>query len=75
MVLLDAGFPTELPLEELFPPAERLTHDQWNEGAEKIDELDTYELAYKLLPKQPKIPVTYLLALPYSWLELRPAGL
>ena len=44
MVLLDAGFPTELPLEELFPPAERLTHDQWNEGAEKIDELDTYEL-------------------------------
>ena len=70
MVLLDAGFPTELPLEELFPPDERLTHDQWNEGAEKIDELDTYELAYKLLPKQAKIPVTYLLALPYSWLGL-----
>ena len=65
MVLLDAAFPGELPLERYWPKDERLTHGMWKESAEKVDELSVYQLASRL--KQPKIPVTYLLATPSTW--------
>ena len=62
MVLLDAAFPDEFALERLFPKDERLTHDQWQDMEEQIDELGAYQEAYALIGKEPAIPVTYLRA-------------
>ena len=62
MVLLDAAFPDELALERLFPKDERLTHDEWQDMEEQIDELGAYQEAYALIGKEPAIPVTYLRA-------------
>jgi pimeloyl-ACP methyl ester carboxylesterase len=73
MVLLDSGFPTELKLEPLWPASERLNHDDWSGKAEKIDSLDVYEYANSVASSQPKIPVTYLLAKPSTWLGISPA--
>jgi pimeloyl-ACP methyl ester carboxylesterase len=67
MVLLDASFPTELKLEPLWPEKDRLTHDYWHGRAEKIDQLDVYDYANSVAPRQPAIPVTYLLATPETW--------
>ena len=67
MLLLDASFPTELKLEPLWPEKDRLTHDYWKGRAEKIDQLDVYEYANSVAPRQPAIPVTYLLATPETW--------
>jgi pimeloyl-ACP methyl ester carboxylesterase len=73
MVLLDAAFPTELTLEPLWPPDERLKHSEWHEGAEKIDQLDVYQYANRVGARQPAIPVTYLLATPETWTQGPPA--
>lgn len=64
VLLLDAGFPDEFPLEAVFPPEERLTHDEWKEGREQIDELSVYEVTNAIRSNEPAIPVTYLLATP-----------
>jgi pimeloyl-ACP methyl ester carboxylesterase len=73
MLLLDAGFPTELKLEPLFPEKDRLTHDWWKGRAEQIDVLDVYEYANSVAAHQPAIPLTYLLAKPSTWLGVSPA--
>jgi pimeloyl-ACP methyl ester carboxylesterase len=73
MLLLDAGFPTELKLEPLWPEKDRLTHDWWKGRAEQIDALDVYEYANSVASRQPAIPVTYLLAKPSTWLGISPA--
>jgi pimeloyl-ACP methyl ester carboxylesterase len=65
MVLLDAAFPQELGLERYFPPDQRLTHAEFKADREKLDQLDVYEQAQHLDP--PRIPVTYLLAVPSTW--------
>jgi pimeloyl-ACP methyl ester carboxylesterase len=62
MLLLDAAFPDEFALERLFPEDERLTHDEWQDMEEQIDELGAYQEAYALIGKEPAIPVTYLRA-------------
>lgn len=67
MVLLDASFPGELALEPLWPKNERLTHDEWKEGAETLDELGVYQESQGLSGRLPAIPVTYLLATPSGW--------
>ncbi len=50
MPLLEAGFPTELKLEPLFPEKDRLTHDWWKGRVEQIDVLDVYEYANSVAP-------------------------
>jgi pimeloyl-ACP methyl ester carboxylesterase len=67
MVLLDAAFPTELGIDHFWPADERFKHDDWKQGAEKIDQLDVYEYANRTASHQPAIPVTYLLATPETW--------
>ena len=65
MVLLDAAFPGELALEQLFPEEDRLTHEEYFEEDEKFDQLAAYEEAAGL--PMPAVPVTYLLAMPFGW--------
>ena len=67
MLLLDAGFPTELKLEPLFP-RERAPHARLVEGPRREDRRARRLRATPTasLPQQPKIPVTYLLAMPYD---------
>ena len=73
MVLLDAAFPTELSIDHFWPANERFNHDDWKQGAEKIDQLDVYEYANRVASHQPAIPVTYLLATPETWTTGPPA--
>ena len=56
MVLLDAAFPDELALERLFPKDERLTHDEWKDMEEQIDELGAYQDAYALIGNKRRHP-------------------
>jgi pimeloyl-ACP methyl ester carboxylesterase len=65
MVLLDANFPGELALEQLWPEEDRLTHEEFFEEDEKFDQLAAYEEAAGL--PVPAVPVTYLLAMPFGW--------
>ena len=71
MLLLDANFPDELTLESTYPLEERFTHDEWNEGREKLDQLSVYEATMAMRGNEPAMPVTYLLATPSTW----PAGI
>jgi pimeloyl-ACP methyl ester carboxylesterase len=67
MLLLDANFPDELSLEHLSPPEVRFTHEEWQEGAEQLDQLAVYEATSAMRGNEPAIPVTYLLATPSGW--------
>lgn len=72
MLLLDAGFPDELKMEALFPKSERLNHEKtgdsgWATTHEQMDELAAYQDAAAVIGKEPKIPMTYLLADPPSY--------
>jgi pimeloyl-ACP methyl ester carboxylesterase len=67
MLPLDAAFPDELPLEALFPAEERLTHHEWRDGEEGLDQLPVYAATYAMRGNEPAIPVTYLLATPSTW--------
>jgi pimeloyl-ACP methyl ester carboxylesterase len=67
MLLLDAGFPDELTLEQFYPAADQLTHDQWMDNEEQIDQLAVYETTMAMRGNEPDIPVTYLLATPSNW--------
>lgn len=73
MLLLDAGFPDELTLEQFYPADEQLTHDDWTENAEQIDMLSVYETTMAMRGNEPDIPVTYLLATPSNWQIGNPA--
>jgi pimeloyl-ACP methyl ester carboxylesterase len=72
MVQLDTGIPEEIDLEHFFPPEERFRHEKhgdygWADIEEQIDEFAAYEDAYAVVGKEPTIPLTYLLATPFSW--------
>lgn len=67
MLLLDANFPDELSLEGLLPPEDLFTHDEWQDGAEQLDQLSVYEATSAMRGNEPDIPVTYLLATPSGW--------
>lgn len=73
MLLLDAGFPDELTLEQFYPADEQLTHDDWTDNAEHIDMLSVYETTMAMRGNEPNIPVTYLLAFPSNWQIGNPA--
>ena len=73
MLLLDAGFPDELTLEQFYPADEQLTHDDWTDNAEQIDMLSVYETTMAMRGNEPDIPVTYLLATPSNWQIGNPA--
>jgi pimeloyl-ACP methyl ester carboxylesterase len=72
MVQLDTGIPDEIDLEYLFPKDERFRHEKhgffgWADLEEQIDEFAAYEDAYAVVGKEPAIPLTYLVATPFSF--------
>jgi pimeloyl-ACP methyl ester carboxylesterase len=72
MVLLDAMFPDELSLDDLFPVEERyetLDAEDENDTLERISHFKMISTAASFIGKEPAIPVIYLASAQEPWNE------